>query len=137
MKFTKIVFIWVSVISFILLLSSCASVNKMTVDADSNRQIGLQVGDVFLNESVKIKDLVVERNSAGNMIVNVLFKNQLYSKLNLQVKVEFYDADGVIIDDPWGYKPLVIEGVQEKWIKFVGISPNAKTYGISFKSPGK
>ena len=120
---------------FAVLFFNCASVNRLEVDADSNRQMGFQIGDTFLSESVKIKDLVVEKNSAGNIITNILFKNMLYSELNIQVKVEFFDENGIIIDDPWGYKPLVIEGLQEKWIKFVSVSPKASTYAISFKSP--
>jgi len=116
-------------------LVSCVSVNTATYDASSNRQMGFKTGDTFLNESVYIKDVVVNKNSNGNMTVNVLFQNMLYTTLNLEVKVEFYDASGVVLDDPWGYKPMSIMGQQEKWEKFISISNKATSYTISFMSP--
>jgi uncharacterized protein YcfL len=124
------------ILSLIILIASCASVNRVSVDANTNSQNSIQIGDVFLSEALKVKDLVVRRNSNGNMIVNVLFENQLYTKVNAQVKIEFFDEDGVKIDDPWGYKPLVIEGQQQEWIKSVSVSPNAARYDISFKTAG-
>ena len=34
-----------------------------------------------------------------------------------KLKVQFYDTNGYQLDDPWGWKQIMLESLQEQWFK--------------------
>lgn len=106
---------------FISIIVSCSNINTIT---KKNDYTYTTVGDIFLNDQIRVEDIkIVETENSKS--ISVMMKNLMWFDINLEVKMDYYDIDGIKVDNPWGWKPLTIEQEQSEWIKF--ISPNKMT----------
>ena len=77
-----------------------------------------QIDNPFLAHDIEIKD-VKEVIKDDVLFVNILLKNGWYRPISVKIKVEFYDLNGIQIDNPWGWHQLLLESHQEEWFKFI------------------
>lgn len=111
---------------FLIILGGCSGINTVT---SSNGMNYTKIGDPFLNEIVKVKNIKVTENKTSR-IVNVQLQNLEFYEVHLEVKADFFDKNGIQIDNPWGYKPISIQGEQTAWVKFIAPSKKAKNFRL-------
>ncbi len=111
-----------SVIGMFLALAGCsARVNSVII----SRETGTRRWDIdnpFLAQDIKILDIKEEEKN-GALFVNVLVRNGWPMRIGGMMKVQFYDQNGVQLDDPWGWHQLNLESSQEEWFKFMAPRP--------------
>lgn len=116
----------------IFLLSACTNINTVTQQGGRTYS---EIGDIFLNDQIRLEDVKeIEKESAKTY--NVLIKNLMWFDMNLEVKMDFYDSDGIIIDNAWGYKPVTLEKGQSDWIKFIAPNKNVNSFKLLVKKAG-
>lgn len=128
MKYLK----YTSIIILALLSSYCSNINTMT---SKNNMTYTEVGDIFLNDQIKVDDLKVVETENGKSW-NVSLKNLMWFEMNLEVKMDFYDSDGIKVDNPWGWKPATLEKGQNEWVKFIAPNKMVKNFKLYIKKAG-
>lgn len=92
-----------------------------------------EIGDFFLDLQLEVINIIVEKNSNGNKVVNVQIENKTWGELILEVKMDFFKGNGAPLDNLWGWKPLTLESGQDGWVKFVAPYPNAEKFKLLVK----
>ncbi|MCK4307348.1 DUF1425 domain-containing protein [candidate division WOR-3 bacterium] len=101
----------------ILVLCCSSTINSLFVHRDMGTH-EWQIDNPFLAKDIKV--LGVKEVKEGSLLyVNVLLKNSWYKPITGKVKVEFYDRNGVQLENPWGWHPITLESHQEEWFKFM------------------
>jgi len=122
------------IIVFNVVLLCCLNCPRATINyALINRESGMtewQIDNPLLAHDIVIKD-VKETVKDNLLFVNILIENGWYRPINGKIKVAFYDASGVQLDNPWGWHPLLLESHQEEWFKF--IAPKAEDHVTKIK----
>ena len=105
-----------------LVMPGCAArINSVMIDRDAGSQ-RWDVDNVFLAHDIKVKE-VKEEVKDGVLFVHVLLKSNWGMPIGGKLKVQFYDANGYQLDDPWGWKQIMLESLQEQWFKFMAPKP--------------
>lgn len=113
-------------------LVNCSGINTMT---SKNSMTYTEIGDLFLNDQIKVDDIKVVETENGKSW-NVSIKNLMWFDINLEVKMDFYDADGIKVDNPWGWKPLTLEKAQGEWVKFTAPNKSVRNFKLLIKKAG-
>jgi hypothetical protein len=67
-----------------------------------------------------VRVLDVREIQEGDILyVNLLIENSWHRPKHTKVKVEFFDRRGIQLDNPWGWRPVVMEAHQQEWFKFM------------------
>lgn len=103
----------------LLLLINCprATINYALIYRKTG-EVQWQIDNFFLAKDIQIKD-VNELIKDNILYINILIKNSWYRPISGKIKVEFYDVNGIQLDNPWGWHPLLLESHQEEWFKFI------------------
>jgi len=103
----------------LLSLINCprSTINYVMIYRNTNKA-QWQIDNVLLAKDIQIKDVkeVIKNNI---LYVNILLKNGWYRPISGKIKVEFYDENGIQLENPWGWHPLLLESHQEEWFKFI------------------
>jgi hypothetical protein len=106
-----------TVVALAVLVGCSARINSVII----NRETGTRRWDIdnaFLANDIKITDIKEEEKN-GALFVSVLVHNGWAIRIGGLMKAQFYDKDGVQIDDPWGWHQVNLESSQEEWFKFM------------------
>lgn len=107
----------------------CSNINTMT---SRNAMTYTEVGDIFLDDQIKVEDIIIT-DIENSKMWNVMIKNLMWFDMNLECKMDFYDENGIKLDNPWGWKPLTVEKGQSDWIKFISPNKSAKNFKLYLK----
>ncbi len=118
-----------AIILLITFICSCSNINTITSKNDFTYT---EVGDVFLNDQIRVEDIKINESENGKAF-NVMMKNLMWFDMNLEVKMDFYDRDGIKLDNPWGWKPFTLEQGQSDWIKFISPNKNTRNFKLYMK----
>ena len=129
MKKISKVLLMITVGILVLTFYSCRTVN--TISKKGNSMFS-EVGDYLLDNQVLLENIKVIDKNQGKFF-NVELKNLMFFDLNIEAKMDFYDSDGVQIDNPWGYKPVKIENGQSVWISLAAPNKEVKNFKLSLK----
>jgi len=121
-KWHMLIIVWV----FSPLSLSCAhTINSVTIyrhPSESLKKIEWKIDNPILANSVKIQS--VKELRKGNLYyVAVQLKNTWYKPISAKLRVEFYDNNGVALENPWGWHPIIIEANQDAWFEFMAPKP--------------
>jgi uncharacterized protein YcfL len=101
-----------------LVLAACsARIGPVNINRDTGTR-RWQVDDIFLADDIRVMD-VQEEVKDEVLFVNVLLKNGRQTPIGCKIRVLFYDAGGVQLDDPWGWRQISLESRQEEWFRFM------------------
>ena len=106
---------------FILIFTGCSStINSVKITRQQNQPTGFkwQVDNPFLADDIHVLE-VKEIKKGSLLYVAVKLQNTWYNPISAKLKVEFYDKDGVALDNPWGWHPIILEAHQASWFKFM------------------
>ncbi|MEO0085582.1 MAG: DUF1425 domain-containing protein [candidate division WOR-3 bacterium] len=107
----------VAALAFVVLAACSTTINSLWV----NRETGTErwnIQNPVLASDIRVLD-VKEEVKDGVLFVNVLIKNGWHMPIGGKLKLQFYDNNGVQIDDAWGWHQINLEAAQEQWFKFV------------------
>jgi uncharacterized protein YcfL len=116
----------------LILFYSCSGIN--TVNSSGSMTV-TKVGDFFLNDQVKVVDIKSSYNENASTI-SVKLQNLMWYEMELEVKMDFFDDEGIKLDNPWGWKPITLEEEQADWIKFIAPNNNAKDFKLYVQRAG-
>jgi hypothetical protein len=114
------IFIGSCIVLIIAVLVGClpkATINSLVISRDVGSR-EWHIDNPILAQDLEILD-VKEVQEGDLLYVNVLLQNTLYRPKSAKVKVEFYDRDGVQLENPWGWRPIILESHQEEWYRFM------------------
>jgi len=123
------------IIGVVLILAGCAhTINSLYISKDTATHTW-HIDNPFLAKDIKVLD--VKEIKIGNMLyVNVLLKNMWYRPISAKIKVNFYDKNGVQLENPWGWRPIILEAHQEEWYKFMAPKEAKEISGIKIMIRG-
>jgi hypothetical protein len=122
MKGNKLLNYSILILFMVSFLSACSThrINVVTIDRASGTQDWI-INNRILEGSVavmEVKEFKVERE--GELLnVFLLLRNKRGSMRGTQVKLDFFDQNGLPFDNAWGWKPVILEPDQEEWFKFL------------------
>ena len=121
-------------IIILLLVSiwSCSNINTIT---NKNDYTYTEIGDIFLNDQIRVENIKIIE-SENSKVCNVMIKNLMWFDMNIEVKMDFYDSDGIKLDNPWGWKPITLEKGQSDWFKFISPNKNTQNFKLYMKKAG-
>ncbi|OYD14508.1 hypothetical protein CH330_08480 [candidate division WOR-3 bacterium JGI_Cruoil_03_51_56] len=107
-----------ALLSALTILVGCsARINSVIINRNTGTR-SWDVDNVFLSRDIRVLD-VKEEVKDGVLFVNILIKNGWSMPIGGKLKVQFYDRNGVQLDDPWGWHQLMLESNQEQWFRFM------------------
>ena len=112
-----------------LIYFNCSDINTITGD---NNVMYTNIGDEFLNEQIKVNNIKVTESN-NSKVFNVKISNLMWFDMNIEVKMDFYDSEGIKQDNPWGWKPLTIEQGQSDWVKFIAPNKRVQNFKLYVK----
>jgi uncharacterized protein YcfL len=123
-----------TVVLAMLMIGCRASVNTTSgrLSDHGSIQTSTHVGDWVFGEEIKVDDIVIQESNAVKTIA-IKLKNWWHYDLVLEAKMDFFDADGVTIDNAWGWKPVTVNGYQYEWVKFTAPNESVKFFRLSMK----
>lgn len=116
-----------------LFITNCSNINTISMN---NGLTNTQVGDIFLDDQIKVEDIKVIETENGKSY-NVLLKNLMWFDINLEVKMDFFNNDGIKTDNPWGWKPLKLEQGQADWGRFIAPNKDIRNFKLFIKKASK
>ena len=122
-----------------LLCVACSGIN--TLSSRTNTVGGssgfgyTQIGDVFLNDQVQVTDLFIDE-ARSPRVFKVKLRNFVWFDIVMEVKMDFYDESGAKLDNPWGWKPLTLEGKQDDWVEFMAPNEHARHFKLYMQKAG-
>lgn len=125
MKFNPI---FINII-LIAVMYSCSGINTIRSKNDFTYTV---INDISLNNQIKVVDIKMIE-SENSKVFNVMIKNFMPFEINLEIKMDFYNQDGIKLDNSWGWKPFTLEEEQSDWIKFISPSKNASNFKLYMK----
>jgi len=104
-----------------LAVGCSARINSVMIDRETGSR-RWDIDNVFLSNDIRILD-IQEEEKDGQLFVNILLKNGWGMPIGGKLKVQFYDNNGVQLDDPWGWHQINLETLQEEWFRFIAPKP--------------
>jgi hypothetical protein len=105
-------------VAVVALAAGCyARINSVIINRNTQTR-AWDVDNILLAHDIRVLD-VKEEVKDDMLYVNVLIKNGWGAPLGGKLKVLFFDQNGVQLDDPWGWRQLMLESYQEQWFKFI------------------
>lgn len=92
----------------------------------------------MLSKGIEILD-IREKQEEEVLYVMILLKNGWYRPISGKLKLEYFDEDGIQIENPWGWHPINLESNQEEWFKFMAprVSGNISEIKIMVRGIGQ
>mgnify|MGYP000207820528 CR=1 FL=1 len=104
-------------IFLILILGGCAhTINYVRIYRGSGVQ--WQIDNPFLAKDLKIEE-VKEIQKGELLYIAVRLRNTWFRPISGKIKAEFYDENGIQLENPWGWHPILLEANQDEWIEFM------------------
>jgi len=116
----------------IFLILSCSKINRIT---KINSNPYTQIGDLFLDWQIEVQDIKIIESKNGK-VFNIKIDNSVWFDMSIELKLDFYDSQGVQIDNPWGWRPITIEAAQFEWVKFIAPNKNVENFKLYMKKAG-
>ncbi len=106
-----------AVVALALVAGCYARINSVVVNRNTQTR-SWDVDNILLAHDIRVLD-VKEEVKDDLLYISVLVKNGWGAPLGGKLKVLFFDQSGVQLDDPWGWRQLMLESYQEQWFKFI------------------
>jgi len=131
MKNLSRIVILISLLIIIVFTSCQATMNTFSFSKNiDNGQ--WSIDNPILSLGLDVEDYKVEVNNE-NLIVNVMLRNKIYKPVVARIKVDFYDKQGVQLENPWGWKRIIVESHQSEWFKFIASKKATEVEFIKIK----
>lgn len=114
------------------LFVGCSGINTVS---NQNGYNSTKIGDIFLNDQIKVVDIKTLDSDNGRTFI-VSLKNLMWFDMNIETKMDFYNDDGILLDNPWGWKPLTIEREQISQIKYIAPQKNITKFKLLMQKAG-
>ncbi len=102
----------------VVLAAGCyARINSVIINRNAQTR-SWDVDNILLAHDIRVLD-VKEEVKDDMLYINVQIKNGWGAPIGGKLKVLFFDQSGVQLDDPWGWRQLMLESYQEQWFKFI------------------
>jgi len=95
-----------------------------------------QIDNPFLARDLKIEE-VKEIQKGDLLYIAVRLHNTWFRPISGKIKAEFYDENGVQLENPWGWHPIILEAHQDEWIEFMAPRVSSKISSVKIMVRGK
>ncbi|MBI3270457.1 MAG: DUF1425 domain-containing protein [Planctomycetes bacterium] len=117
-----------------LFLASCRGTSGVNTRVDVQQPVRtVEIGDAWLNERVQLLN-IMHRFEGDLLVVQAQVKNSSRDTVRCEYNVIWYDMTGWEMSDAvGGWKPLLLEGLDQKAITMNAPKPGANTFLIKLR----